>query len=154
MSSNTILNELSVTKNNEVFLMPINDHATKRDKKSRYPPSYPKLPLHNYHPSWKSVPLAPNMTITNVGNIVTLTWSMKYKLNTSKIKMYELYVCQETEEKPDTTMWKKLGNIKAIQLPMFCEIGYFDSGYTYHFILRAVDIHNRRAPFALQQISL
>lgn len=119
-----------------------------------YPPSYPEVPQHNTQPSWKKVPSAPIMTIKNVGDTVTLTWHMNNNLKASRIKMYELYVCQKTETIPHTSMWKKLDNINAMKLPMFCEIAKFDMGHTYYFILRAVDIHNRRAPFALQEITI
>jgi len=116
----------------------------------KYPPPYPSIPPHNTQPSWKKVPPRPNMTIKTTGNKVTLTWNLNLSLRTAEIKMYELFVCQETDAHPNVSMWKKKGNIKADMLPMVCELEVYDLGYTYHFALRAVDVHNRRAPFALQ----
>jgi len=45
-------------------------------------------------------------------------------------------------------MWKKKGSIEADLLLMGCELEVVDLGYIYHFALRAVDVHNRRAPCA------
>jgi len=94
------------------------------------------------------------MSIKFSGNTVTLTWNLNLSLKTAEIKMYELFVCQETDAHPDISMWKKKGNIKAEMLPMACEIEMFELGYVYYFALRAVDVHDRRAPFALQEIKI
>jgi len=120
----------------------------------KYPPPYPSIPPHNNQPSWKNVPPIPNMTIKTSGNKVTLTWNLNLTWQTAKIKMYELYVCQETDTPPISSMWKKKGDIKADMLPMACELEVFELGYIYHFALRAVDVHNRRAPFALQKTKI
>ncbi|CAH1712246.1 activating transcription factor 7-interacting protein 2-like [Aphis gossypii] len=121
---------------------------------SKYPPPYPLVPPHNTQPSWKNLPPTPNMSIKVSGNKVTLSWNLNLSLPTAEIKMYELFVCQETDARPDVSMWKKKGNIEAKTLPMACELEMFELGYIYYFILRAVDVHNRCAPFALQQIKI
>ncbi|KAF0748315.1 activating transcription factor 7-interacting protein 2-like [Aphis craccivora] len=121
---------------------------------SKYPPPYPLVPPHNTQPLWKNVPPTPNMSIKVSGNKVTLTWNLNLSLQTAEIKMYELFVCQETDAHPDISMWKKKGNIKAEMLPMACELEIFELGYIYYFALRAVDVHNRCAPFALQKIKI
>lgn len=115
----------------------------------KYPPPYPLIPPHNNQPSWKNVPPIPNMTIKTSGNKVTLTWNLNVTYQTAEIKLYELFVCQETDKPPEASMWKKKGCIEADILPMACELEVFDLGYVYYFALRAVDVHNRRAPFAL-----
>jgi len=120
----------------------------------KYPPPFPLIPPHNNQPSWKNVPPIPNMTIKTSGNKVTLTWDLNLTWQTAKIKLYELFVCQETDEPPKSSMWKKKGNIKADLLPMACELEVFDLGHIYHFALRAVDVHSRRAPFALQKAKI
>ncbi|XP_008181628.1 activating transcription factor 7-interacting protein 2 isoform X2 [Acyrthosiphon pisum] len=118
---------------------------------SKYPPPYPLIPPHNNQPSWKNVPPMPDMTIKVSGNKVTLTWDLHLTLQTAKIKMYELYVCKETDAPPKTSMWKKKGIIKADLLPMACELEVYDLGHFYYFALRAVDEHNRRAPCAVKK---
>jgi len=94
------------------------------------------------------------MSIKVSGNKVTLTWNLNLSLLIAEIKMYELFVCQETDANPDVSMWKKKGNIKAERLPMACELEISELGYVYYFALRAVDVHDRRAPFALQEIKI
>uniref|UniRef100_A0A2S2PQP0 Activating transcription factor 7-interacting protein 1 n=1 Tax=Schizaphis graminum TaxID=13262 RepID=A0A2S2PQP0_SCHGA len=121
---------------------------------SKYPPPYPLIPPHNTQPLWKNVPPIPNMTIKTSGNKVTLIWDLNLKSDTAEIKLYELFVCQETDAHPDISMWKNKGSIEADKLPMACELEVFDLGYIYHFALRAVDVHNRRAPFALQKAKM
>uniref|UniRef100_A0A2H8TQC7 Activating transcription factor 7-interacting protein 1 n=1 Tax=Melanaphis sacchari TaxID=742174 RepID=A0A2H8TQC7_9HEMI len=121
---------------------------------SKYPPPYPLIPPYITQPSWKNVPPAPNMKIKTSGNKVTLTWDLDLSWQIAKIKMYEIFVCQETDAHPDISMWKKKGNIKSDMLPMACELEIFELGYVYHFALRAVDVHNRRAPFAVHKTKI
>ncbi|KAF0761369.1 Uncharacterized protein FWK35_00016088 [Aphis craccivora] len=64
--------------------------------------------------------------------------------------MYELFVCQETDAYPDVSMWKKKDTIKAKKLPISCELEVYELGYIYCFALRAMDVHIKRAPFAVQ----
>lgn len=115
----------------------------------KYPPPYPITPLHKTQLSWKNLPPIPEMKIDTLGNKVTLTWNLQLSLNMAEIKKYELFVCQETDAYPNISMWKKMGSLKPNRLPMACELEMFDLGYIYHFALRAVDIHNRCAPFVV-----
>ncbi|XP_060858017.1 uncharacterized protein LOC132935472 [Metopolophium dirhodum] len=118
------------------------------------PPPYLLIPQHSNNSSWKNVPPIPNMTIKVSGNKVTLTWDLNLTCETAQIKMYELFVYQEKDSPPNISTWKKKGNINAELLPMCCELEVFDLGYIYHFALRAVDIHNRCAPFAVQKTKI
>jgi len=120
----------------------------------KYPPPYPLIPPHNSQPSWKNVPPRPNMSIEVSENKVILTWDLNLTWQTAKIKMYELFVCQESDAPPHTSMWKKKGNIEADKLPMACELEVFELGHIYYFALRAVDVHDRRAPCAIQKTKI
>jgi Fibronectin-III type domain len=60
-----------------------------------------------------------------------------------EIKSYQIYAYQETSEEPDSRLWKTVGDVKALALPMACTLTQFKEGYKYHFSVRAVDIHNR-----------
>ncbi|KAE9543451.1 hypothetical protein AGLY_002251 [Aphis glycines] len=111
---------------------------------SKYPPPYPLIPPHNTQPSWKNIPSIPKMSIKVSRNKVTLKWNLNLFWKKAEIKMYELFVCQETDAYPDVSMWKKKDNIKAKKLPMTCELEEYELGYIYYFALRAVDVHNRR----------
>ncbi|XP_060865137.1 activating transcription factor 7-interacting protein 2-like isoform X2 [Metopolophium dirhodum] len=156
------LNECEVINNKESNTINLlNCNSVKESKvpekyflSLKYPPPYPLIPPHNNEPSWKNVPPKPNMTIKVLGNKVTLTWDLNLTWQTAKIKMYELFVCQESDAPPNTSMWKKKGNIDADLLPMACELEMFDLGHIYYFALRAVDVHDRRAPCAIQKTKI
>ncbi|KAL4083031.1 hypothetical protein QTP88_028362 [Uroleucon formosanum] len=142
--SNTHGNSKGPKKYNPAFY-------TKR-KRFVYPPPCPITPPHNTQSSWKKVPPKPKMLIETSGNMVTLTWNLTLTRKIADIKKYELFVCVERDRYPCTSMWVKKGNIEAERLPMGCDLQVFESGYTYHFALRAVDIHNRRGPFVVRKI--
>jgi len=80
---------------------------------SKYPPPYPLIPPHNTQLLWKNLPPIPNMIIKTSENKVTLIWDLNLKSETAEIKMYLLFVCQETDADPDISMWKNKGNIKS-----------------------------------------
>ncbi|XP_060872628.1 uncharacterized protein LOC132946596 [Metopolophium dirhodum] len=147
MSTYNSVNKLKVPEkyNHNVFY---------KSSNLKYPPPLPLTVPHRNQPSWNNLPPIPNMTIETSGNKVTLTWNMHLTWKTANIKMYELFVCQETDAPPNISMWKKKGNIEADLLPMIIEVELIDLGHIYHFALRAVDVHNRRAPFAVQKTKI
>jgi len=93
------------------------------------------------------------MIIQTSGNKVTLIWDLNLTRNMAEIRKYELFVCQETDTYPCTSMWKKK-DIEAVMLPMGCELEVFNLGYTYYFALRAVDVHKRRAPLTVKKTNV
>ncbi|XP_060843787.1 activating transcription factor 7-interacting protein 2-like [Rhopalosiphum padi] len=128
--------------------------ATNNVKLSKYPPPFPPKPPLKIQPTWEEVPPIPKMTVETSGNTVILTWDLNLCLQSSQIKMYELFVCKEIDADSDVSMWKRKGVLKPLMLPMVCEVEIYHLGYTYHFALRAVDIHNRCTGFALQKTKI
>lgn len=144
-------NAISTQQSNQYE--PFNTYPT--SKISLYPPPYPKVPLYNSQQSWKMVPSAPILTIETLKDkFISLTWDMKLSSYIAQIREYELYLCQETEQPPDTSMWKLIGTIEANALPMVCKLELFKEGFTYYFAMRAVDIHKRRGPCSVAKTTI
>ena len=66
----------------------------------------------------------------------------------AQLKAYQLYAYQETSVSViSSSLWKKVGDVKPLPLPMACTLTQFMEGHKYHFAVRAVDIHDRPGPF-------
>lgn len=64
------------------------------------------------------------------------------------IASYQLYAYQEGAAPPSANLWKKVGSVKALELPMACTLTQFMPGHVYHFAVRAVDTKSRLGPFS------
>jgi len=99
---------------------------------------------------WKQLPAKPTLKIRKRGNGIVLSWNLSH--NTvihATISSYQLYAYQESgNQLPDPSLWKKVGDVKALPLPMACTLTQFMAGNKYHFAVRAVDCHNRTGPFS------
>ncbi|XP_050528180.1 uncharacterized protein LOC126898282 [Daktulosphaira vitifoliae] len=115
-----------------------------------YPPPLPITPQYMDQPNWKSLPSNPLLNINIIDSIVELEWTMKSSYPTAQVASFELYLCKETNEPPKENMWIKLGECKIEKYPMVrnltdCSIG------SYWIALRAIDVHDRRAPFSIHK---
>lgn len=79
---------------------------------------------------------------------LVLSWNMTFNTLYADIQTYQLYAYQETNSPPATSHWKKVGDVRALPLPMACTLTQFVEGHKYHFAVRAVDVHNRLGPFS------
>lgn len=79
---------------------------------------------------------------------LVLSWNMTFNTLYAEIQTYQLYAYQETNSPPATSHWKKVGDVRALPLPMACTLTQFIEGHKYHFAVRAVDVHNRLGPFS------
>nr|CAD7260438.1 unnamed protein product [Timema shepardi] len=120
-----------------------------------HPAPLPSAPP--YQPSnnlWKLAPPKPDLKISRVTNNkpqpgIVLSWNMQTNEQYEEIASYQLYAYQETSAHPNTNLWKKVGDVKALPLPMACTLTQFMEGHKYHFAVRAVDIHTRVGPFSI-----
>ncbi|XP_045767096.1 activating transcription factor 7-interacting protein 1 isoform X2 [Maniola jurtina] len=118
---------------------------------SRHPAPLPES-VKQYQPqNWKALPPAPELKLSKVENGIVISWKIDgYQEDTyEEIASYQLYAYQETTSPPSTALWKKIGDVKALALPMACTLTQFMAGYKYYFAVRAVDIRSRLGPFSL-----
>ncbi|GLV44774.1 windei [Carabus blaptoides fortunei] len=125
---------------------------------SRHPAPLPGPPaVQASQPSWKLLPPKPALKITLVGDGIVLSWRILNKDMSlyEEIASYQLYAYQETSAPPTTEMWRKVGDVKALALPMACTLTQFTDGNKYHFAVRGVDVKTRVGPFSTpEQITL
>uniref|UniRef100_T1J388 Activating transcription factor 7-interacting protein Fn3 domain-containing protein n=1 Tax=Strigamia maritima TaxID=126957 RepID=T1J388_STRMM len=96
----------------------------------------------------KHIPPKPALKISKVTNGIVLSWNMNLNTLHADISCYQLFAYQETSAAPSPTLWKKVGDVKALALPMACTLTQFVDGHKYHFAVRALDVHKRVGPFS------
>lgn len=119
--------------------------------KTQHPAPLPPMPNPQPNsPSWKLLPPRPALKISRVANGIVLSWNMNINVAThAGIASYQLYAYQESShQRPDPQLWKKVGDVKALPLPMACTLTQFTRGNKYHFAVRAMDAHSRVGQFS------
>lgn len=119
--------------------------------RSVHPAPLPPMPNPQPNsPNWKLLPPRPALKISRVNNGIVLSWNMNLNLAThATIASYQLYAYQESAmQRPDSSLWKKVGDVKALPLPMACTLTQFTRGNKYHFAVRAMDGHSRVGQFS------
>lgn len=118
---------------------------------NRHPAPLPDAMKQYQPPNWKALPPAPDLKLSKVENGIVISWKIEgYQEDSYEdIASYQLYAYQETSSPPSTALWKKIGDVKALPLPMACTLTQFMSGFKYYFAVRAVDVRSRLGPFSL-----
>ncbi|KAJ8715924.1 hypothetical protein PYW08_013209 [Mythimna loreyi] len=122
-----------------------------RVQANRHPAPLPDAMKQYQPPNWKALPPAPDLKLSKVENGIVISWKIEGYQEDSyeEIASYQLYAYQETTSPPSTSLWKKIGDVKALPLPMACTLTQFMAGFKYFFAVRAVDIRSRLGPFSL-----
>ncbi|XP_032869462.1 activating transcription factor 7-interacting protein 1-like isoform X4 [Amblyraja radiata] len=98
-----------------------------------------------------SPPQKPQLKLARVQsqNGIVLSWSVSEVDRTCvPVDSYHLYAYHEDPAATTTpSQWKKIGEVKALPLPMACTLTQFVSGSKYYFAVRAKDIYGRYGPF-------
>jgi len=115
-----------------------------------HPAALPPMPQRQpSRPGWKLMPAKPSLKINRKGAGIVLSWNLAFTQTHATIVTYQLYAYQESgAQVPDSSLWKKVGDVKALPLPMACTLTQFQAGNKYHFAVRANDCHNRLGPFS------
>ncbi|XP_044010950.1 putative uncharacterized protein DDB_G0291812 isoform X2 [Aphidius gifuensis] len=116
----------------------------------KHPAPLPATPTHTHNPLWKMSPPAPSLKISKVTHGIVLSWNMILSDKCADIASYQLFAYQEiSTTPPSSSLWKKVGDVRALPLPMACTLTQFLEGNNYYFAVRAVDCHGRLGEFSL-----
>lgn len=63
---------------------------------------------------------------------------MRFETQCSPVETYHLFLCYEDPN--NKLIWKKIGEIKALPLPMACTLTQFLASNKYYFIVQPKDI--------------
>ncbi|KAK7067264.1 Activating transcription factor 7-interacting protein 1 [Halocaridina rubra] len=114
----------------------------------KHPAPLPKTQAQQVAGTTKKLPPQPSLRLSHKDNSIVLSWTMAKTEDHETIASYQLYAYQEGSAPPCWTLWKKVGSVKALELPMACTLTQFMPGHVYHFAVRAVDIKSRLGPFS------
>ncbi|KAM6166318.1 activating transcription factor 7-interacting protein 2 [Erethizon dorsatum] len=77
---------------------------------------------------------------------IALTWNItKIDHRCAPVESYHLFLCHENAN--NKLIWKEIGEIKALPLPMACTLSEFFASNRYYFTVRSKDIFGRYGPF-------
>ncbi|KGL83194.1 Activating transcription factor 7-interacting protein 1 [Tinamus guttatus] len=110
-------------------------------------PQPPRLPPEAAN---TSLPQKPQLKLARVQsqNGIALSWSVvEVDRSCASVDSYHLYAYHEDPSATMPSQWKKIGEVKALPLPMACTLTQFVSGSKYYFAVRAKDIYGRFGPF-------
>ncbi|XP_036312161.1 activating transcription factor 7-interacting protein 1 [Pipistrellus kuhlii] len=110
-------------------------------------PQPPRLPPEA---ASTSLPQKPHLKLARVQsqNGIVLSWSvLEVDRTCATVDSYHLYAYHEEPSATVPSQWKKIGEVKALPLPMACTLTQFVSGSKYYFAVRAKDIYGRFGPF-------
>ncbi|XP_044747340.1 activating transcription factor 7-interacting protein 1 [Coccinella septempunctata] len=130
-------------------LLKANKNSTPSSNKHPAPLPNPPAVQGPNDKNLKAIPPKPVLSIRKTATGIILQWRMPYDLgNYEAIASYQLYAYQETSAVPSTDMWRKVGDVKAMALPMACTLTQFADKNKYYFAVRPVDIHKRIGKFS------
>ncbi|XP_011309972.1 activating transcription factor 7-interacting protein 1 isoform X2 [Fopius arisanus] len=115
----------------------------------KHPAPLPDSVTYKHDPSLKLPPPAPSLKISKVQHGIVLSWNMPLSEKYADIASYQLYAYQEIAGiAPNSSNWKKVGDVRALPLPMACTLTQFSEGNNYYFAVRAVDTHSRYGQYS------
>jgi len=116
----------------------------------RHPAPLPNPARPLSYGNLKQLPPKPSLTIGRGAEGVVLKWNMDLDLfGHEPVISYQIFAYQELPNSiPDASSWKRVGDVKALPLPMACTLKQFSVGNKYHFSVRAMDSHKRVGPYS------
>ncbi|KAM3623386.1 uncharacterized protein V6R79_010520 [Siganus canaliculatus] len=99
-------------------------------------------------------PQQPQLKLVPSQTGIVLSWCVAETDHTcAAVESYHLYAYHQDNSSGNAAQqhWKKIGEVKALPLPMACTLTQFQPGSTYHFAVRAKDIYGRFGAFCEPQ---
>ncbi|KAM4604130.1 activating transcription factor 7-interacting protein 1 isoform 2-T3 [Polymixia lowei] len=102
-----------------------------------------------------SPPQQPQLKLVPSQTGIVLSWCVaETDRSCATVDSYHLYAFHQDNSNSANAAqqhWKKIGEVKALPLPMACTLTQFQSGSTYYFAVRAKDIYGRFGSFCEPQ---
>uniref|UniRef100_A0A8C0IY35 Fibronectin type-III domain-containing protein n=1 Tax=Chelonoidis abingdonii TaxID=106734 RepID=A0A8C0IY35_CHEAB len=127
-------------------------------------PHLPPLPRIPPYPELKDgfrdtvPPQKPELKLAQVQNPkgIALSWTVtKIDPKCAPVESYHLFIYHEHSNNNTAPHWKKIGEIKALPLPMACSLSQFTASKKYYFSIQSKDVCGRYGPFCdIQSITL
>ncbi|XP_045105755.1 activating transcription factor 7-interacting protein 1-like isoform X2 [Portunus trituberculatus] len=95
----------------------------------RHPAPLPKTPFQQVGGISKKLPPQPTLKLSHKESSIVLSWTMAKTEDHETIASYQLYAYQEGAAPPSANLWKKVGSVKALELPMACTLTQFMPGH-------------------------
>ncbi|CAL8099581.1 unnamed protein product [Orchesella dallaii] len=94
-------------------------------------------------------PPKPELTLNEQADGIVLSWNLPTVPNMAEVITYQIFACQESLSGSSnrTSHWKRVGDVKALPLPMACTLSQFTEENRYYFIVRGIDAYGRVGPF-------
>ncbi|KAG8195605.1 hypothetical protein JTE90_017903 [Oedothorax gibbosus] len=114
----------------------------------KHPAPLPPKPFAPLDKNLPPLPPKPRLKISSEERGIVLQWDMAPNTpdnrNYAPLTTFDIFGYQEQKNITiNTLLWKKIGSVKAMALPMACTLTQFIEGHKYHFAVRAMDEHNR-----------
>ncbi|XP_068607215.1 activating transcription factor 7-interacting protein 1 [Brachionichthys hirsutus] len=117
-------------------------------------PASPSAPRLSPEAERTSAPQQPQLKLVPSQTGIVLSWCVSETDRTcAPVDSYHLYAFHQDSASGNAAQqhWKKIGEVKALPLPMACTLTQFQSGSTYYFAVRAKDIYGRFGSFCEPQ---
>ena len=97
-----------------------------------------------------SMPQPISLSVSRSKNQIVLSWTInRPDLRCARVECYHLFGYHREPGSMEGTplgFWKKIGEVKALPLPMACTLSQFNTGSLYFFTVRARDVYGRFGP--------